>query len=153
MDESICAWNGRACTLEGMSATRVNQLLQVADALPQELREWLVAGLRAWQQGQDLEAALQLHEVASTMSYAERDDLIRVAVRTAPGASETAQMFYFLDVLTGTCEHPDPTGKQFLDILRRSRVRIPRTIRHLRRILQGRRSDSWRQRESIFDTW
>ena len=126
-----------------MSAERINELLQVADRLPDHLRAWLVQGLQDWQQGQNLEHALKLG-AAPDIDYFERDEYIRASIRLCPGESEGAQCSYFIDVITGASKHPDPTGRQFVELLARSRVYIPRTTRHLRRILNGRRQDGWR---------
>ena len=110
--------------------------------LPDDLRAWLVAGYQGWQQGQDLEGALQLN--TPTMDLDERDDLLRVAVRLCPGETETAQMFYQLEVMHGDRTHPHKTGQQFTRMLQGSRVYIPQTVRHLRRVMAGRRHDGWR---------
>ena len=133
-----------------MTAVLVNELIEAADALPAHLRDWLVDGLQAWQQGRDLEAALGLHDDDSdycSMDLYERDDLIRVAVRLCPGGSESAQACYFLEVMQGHIQHPDETGARFVELLRGARVYVPKTLRHLRRILAGRRCDGWRYRE------
>jgi hypothetical protein len=133
-----------------VTASLVNELIEAADALPAHLRDWLVDGLQAWQQGRDLEAALGLHDDDSdycSMALYERDDLIRVAIRLCPGDSESAQASFFLEVMQGHLQHPDETGRRFVYLLRGARVYVPKTLRHLRRILAGRRCDGWRYQE------
>ena len=138
-----------------MTAERVNQLLVLLpdSNLPDELAAWLAVGLAGWQRGQCLEDALHLagddpeDSDYCSMDLYERDDLIRVAIRLCPGDSESAQASFFLEVMQGHIQHPDETGGRFVDMLRVSRVYVPRTLRHLRRILAGRRQDGWRYQE------
>ena len=132
-----------------MTAERVNQLLVLLpdSELPDDVVWWLVAGLEGWQRGQSLEDALGLHDDDSdycSMDLYERDDLLRAAIRLCPGDTESAQASYFLEVMHGHAQHPDETGRRFVDLLRGARVYVPRTLRHLRRILAGRRQDGWR---------
>ena len=99
-------------------------------------------GLEGWQRGQSLEDALGLHDDDSdycSMDLYERDDLIRAAIRLCPGDSESAQASFFLGVMHGHARHPDETGARFVDMLSCARVYIPKTVRHLRRIMAGRR--------------
>jgi hypothetical protein len=136
-----------------MTAERVNQLLVLLpdSALPDDLTAWLAVGLAGWQRGQCLEDALRLTDDDSDdsgMDLYERDDLLRAAIRLCPGDSETAQASYFLEVIEGHLLHPDPTGARFVDMLHSARVYIPKTLRHLRRILAGRRQDGWRERDT-----
>jgi hypothetical protein len=137
-----------------MTGERVNQLLVLLpdSGLPDDLLWWLVAGLEGWQRGQSLEDALGLHDDDSDyccMDLYERDDLIRVAIRLCPGDSESAQASFFLEVMQGHIQHPDETGRRFVDLLRGARVYVPKTLRHLRRILAGRRQDGWRHERDI----
>ena len=127
-----------------MSAERVSELLQAANQLPSHLRDWLTQGLQDWQQGRDLETALQLLDDTPSIYLDDRDDMLRAAIRLCPGESESAQCSYFIGLINGESKHPDPAGRQFVELLARSRVYIPRTGRHLRRILAGRRADGWR---------
>ena len=135
-----------------MTAERINQLLVLLpdSELPDDVVWWLVAGLEGWQRGQSLEDALGLHDDDSdycTMDLYERDDLIRAAIRLCPGDSESAQALFFLEVMHGQARHPDETGARFVDMLRGARVYVPKTRRHLSRILAGRRCDGWRYQE------
>ena len=135
-----------------MSAERINQLLVLLpdSELPDDVVWWLVAGLEGWQRGQSLEDALGLHDDDSdycSMDLYERDDLIRAAIRLCPGDSESAQASFFLEVMHGQARHPDETGARFVDMLRGARVYVPKTRRHLSRILAGRRCDGWRHQE------
>jgi len=137
-----------------MSAEHISQLLVLLpdSELPDDVVWWLVAGLEGWQRGQSLEDALGLHDDDSghcSMDLYERDDLIRAAIRLCPGDSESAQASYFLEVMHGHARHPDETGARFVDMLRGARVYVPKTLRHLRRILAGRRCDGWRHQEDI----
>ena len=131
-----------------MSAERISELLQAANQLPDSLRAWLTTGLQGWQQGQDLERALGLCSHPA-IDHDERDGYIRASIRLCPGESDSAQMYFFIGVINGEAAHPDPTGRQFIELLARSRVYIPRTTRHLRRILQGRRQDGWKCKRDI----
>ena len=133
-----------------MSAERINQLLVLLpdSELPDDVVWWLVAGLEGWQRGQSLEDALGLHDGYEYLGIDERDELLRAAIQLCPGISASAKASYFLEILSGRLKHPDPSGRNFTDILLKSRTYIPRSIRHLRsRILQGKRHDSWRQWE------
>ena len=122
-----------------MSAERASELLRVADRLPVHLRAWLTEGLQAWQQGQELEAALGLCN-PPTIDKDERDGYIRASIRLCPGESESAQSIFFIGVINGEHDHPDPTGRQFVELLRQARCYIPTTTRHYRRILAGKRT-------------
>jgi hypothetical protein len=128
-----------------VSAERVRRLLCEADRLPDDLRAWLVAGLLGWQQGQSLEGALGLdNSDARGMDLSERDAMIVHCINAAPGESHAARIAFFVECMSGQIEHHDDTAQRFIRILHNSRVYVPGAIRHLRRILQGRRCDGWR---------
>ena len=79
-----------------MTAALVNELIEAADALPAHLRDWLVDGLQAWQDGTDLEAALHLVDSgASYMDLDERDQMLVFCINSAPGESDAAKMTFF----------------------------------------------------------
>ena len=132
-----------------MSAAFVNELIEAADALPAHLRDWLVDGLQAWQDGTDLEAALHLSESgASCMSLDERDSMLVACINSAPGESDAAKMTFFIGVIHDRATHPDETAQRFIAVMKSAQVYIPGTVRHLRRIMQGRRQDGWRIQET-----
>ena len=78
------------------------------------------------------------------MALDERDELLRVIVGLAPGESDRACCLFVLDCFAGETIHPHPVARRCLRDLRAAGVYLPGTIRHLRRILEGRRSDGWR---------
>jgi hypothetical protein len=130
-----------------MSLARVNQLLAALPGcdLPAELRRWLLRGFERWQAGHDIETALNLGDLdAPRMDFAERDDMIRYCINFAPGESAAARMAFFIECTSGCVEHPDASAQGFIRMLRSSRVYVPSTIRHLRRIMRHRRCDGWR---------
>jgi hypothetical protein len=124
-----------------MSAEHVSELIQVANRLPDSLRAWLVQGLEAWQQGRDLEQALGL--LPDSIPLGQRDSYIRTCVQSCPGDSTGAKCAFFIDVLSGIRMHPDKSARQLLAVLQHSRVYIPKTVQHLRRILDYRRQDGY----------
>ena len=124
-----------------MSAARVDRLLANLDRLPADLRTWLRDGLRQWQQGSNLEIALQID--APALSLDARDDMLRAIIKLLP-CDPDVQISFFLGLIGDGRRHPDATGQRLLEILIASRCYVPRTARHLRRILQHRRSDGWR---------
>ncbi len=127
-----------------MSAARVSQLLEVCDRLPADLGRWLAAGLQAWQQGADLETALQLDVPALDLD--QRDQLLRGVAALYPGESDDDKAAFLAGLLSdGYRKHPDPSGERLLRILRASRCRLPGSIKQLRRIVRGYRSEGWRQ--------
>ena len=135
-----------------MSAERINQLLVLLpdSELPDDVVWWLVAGLEGWQRGQSLEDALGLHDDDSghcSMDLYERDDLIRAAIRLCPGDSESAQASYFLEVMHGQPGTLMRLVRASWTCCACARVYVPKTLRHLRRILAGRRCDGWRYQE------
>jgi hypothetical protein len=125
-----------------MSAEHVSELLQAANRLPDSLRAWLVQGLERWQQGQDLEQALKL--LPDSIPLGQRDLYIRSCVQSCPGESTGAKCAFFFDVLKGARVHPDKSARQLIAVLQHSRVYIPKTVQHLRRILDYRRQDGYR---------
>jgi hypothetical protein len=125
-----------------MSSEKISELIQVADRLPDSLRAWLVPGLEAWQQGQNLEQALKL--LPNSIPLGQRDLYIRSCVQSCPGESTGAKCAFFIDVLSGIRMHPDKSARQLIAVLQHSRVYIPKTTQHLRRILDYRRQDGYR---------
>ncbi len=124
-----------------MSAKRVNELLHYCDRLPPDLAAWLRGGLRAWQQGSNLETALEID--GPRLSDDERDNALRGAMALLPvGLDDQAP--FLAGLLERGERHPDPAGEQLLRMLRAARCRIPASIKQLRRIQRGRRSDGWR---------
>lgn len=126
-----------------MSADRLDQLL---DALPDsgldpELVAWLVSGVKAFKhQGENLEVALNVAGNDS-LSLDERDELLRVCLKLSPGESFAARGCFVLDCLDGTAQHSNKLAAQLILRVRRSRVALPGSVRHLRRIANGHRSD------------
>lgn len=124
-----------------MSAERLQQLLtQLPDSgLDPELVGWVAGGLEAWREGADLETALELYRPALD----QRDEWIKLAISLCPGESTTAKCSYFLDCLDGK-QHPESTGQRLIEKLTVEPVNAHLSIKHLRRILAGRRQDGWR---------
>ena len=140
---------GRTACTASMTAALVNELIEAADALPAHLRDWLVDGLQAWQDGTDLEAALHLVDSgASYMGLDERDQMLVFCINSAPGESDAAKMTFFIEAIQDKATHPDETAQRFIAVMKSAQVYIPGTVRHLRRIMQGRRQDGWREREA-----
>jgi hypothetical protein len=122
-----------------MAAEHVTQLLQVADRLPADVRDWLVQGLEAWQCGADLEQALGLEPVGLN----QRDSMIRTVIELSPGNSVSARCSFFIGCLDGCETHPRHDMQQHVVRLRDENV--PRSLKQLRRIVNGRRADGWRE--------
>jgi hypothetical protein len=123
-----------------MSADRLDQLLEaLPGGLDPALVAWLVSGVKAWREGDDLEAALEL-ACGDAMTLDQRDELLRVVIDLSPGNSMAARCCSALDNLDGT-RHPDELAAQLILRLRRSRIRLPGTVRHLRRIANGHRCE------------
>jgi hypothetical protein len=126
-----------------VTGSRVTDLLELLPAgLPEGLAGWLRDGLERWQQGQSLEQALELD--IPTMDLRERDSLILAAIQGCPGESTAARISAFLGALDGDDDHIDRQALQFIGLLKKSRVRLPHSIRHTRRLLAGIRSPGWR---------
>lgn len=119
-----------------------------AGDLPVEGRCWLIDGFEAWQQGANLEDALHLRR----LPLDARDEQLRVILRLTPGASSTAKCALLLECLDGR-EHPAQMADGMLRNLLRTGVLIPRSIKQLRRILNGRRQDGWRQGLTLCPPW
>ena len=119
-----------------------------AGELSAEARHWLVDGLEAWQHGQPLEDALGLH----SPPLDRRDDLLRLVLQLTPGGSDTARCAFLLDCLSGV-EHPSPMAARMLEKLRASGVQVPRSIKHLRRILAGSRRDVGTEKSVLCPSW
>jgi hypothetical protein len=125
-----------------MTAERVNELIEAADALQEHLRDWLRDGFTAWQAGADLHTALCL----AGPDPDRRGDLIKTAVLLSPGESITAKAAYFISCLDGYQHHHRDDMQAIIRSLRL--ISCPRSIKQLRRIVEGRRQDGWREREA-----
>jgi hypothetical protein len=88
--------------------------------------------------GAELEQALGL----ASEPMDRRDDVLRVVLRLTPGASNTAKSAYVAECLAGDRDHVSPLAADLLNKLLESGVLIPRSIKHLRRILLGSRQDT-----------
>jgi hypothetical protein len=123
-----------------MSAEHRDALLSALPAcnLPSELVAWLTQGFAAWQQGQSLEQALELE----APDLDERDDMIRTVIELSPGESVAARCSYFIGCLDGCELHHRHDMQQQVERLRG--LSVPRSLKQLRRILDGRRQDGWR---------
>ena len=95
--------------------------------------------MQQYERGAELEQALQLANDGMTLD--ERDELLRIVLDMSPGESFTARCCFTLDCLDGTRQHSDELAARLILRLRRSRVRLPRTVRHLRRIANGYRCE------------
>lgn len=119
-----------------------------AGELPAEARQWLVDGLEGWQQGQDLESALGLHSAPLD----RRDEVLRLVLQLTPGDSDTARCAFLIECLDGR-EHPSPMAAQLLRKLQTSGVQLPRSVKHLRRILLGSRQDAGTKNAVLCPSW
>lgn len=134
-----------------MTTARVQALIEVADRLPADLAAWLVCGLEAWQRGEDLAGALGLvadldeyNDGTEWVSLDTRDEWLQIIIPLCPGASTAAQCSFFLSCLAGDVDPRNEVASGLIGRLRRSNVKVPHSIKHLRRILDGRRQDGWR---------
>jgi len=125
-----------------MTASLVTELLQAADALPDNLRDWLRDGFTAWQAGADLHTALCLDGPDPD----RRDDLLRTVIALSPGESLTARCAFTVACLIGHEQHPRADMQSIIRSLRL--INCPLSIRHMRRIMEGRRQDGWRIQEA-----
>jgi hypothetical protein len=125
-----------------LSIALVNRLLDHIDRLPDDVAGWLRDGFAAWQAGADLHEALDL----PGPDTGRRDDLLRTIIALSPGESSTARCAFVVGCLGGSERHPRPDMQHLIESLRL--VGCPRSIRQLKRIVQGRRQDSWRLREA-----
>ena len=106
--------------------------------LPGELVTWLAHGLEVQRAGGDLVEALGL----DGPDLNRRDDLLRTVIDLSPGESMTARCLFVVGCLDGQEQHP--RGDMQVVIDRLQRLPVPRSIKQLRRILNGRRQDGWR---------
>ena len=128
-----------------MSAERLQKLLAVLPSsdLPADLAGWLADGMQEYQRGAELEQALKLAS-DDTMTLDERDELLRTVLDLSPGESMAARCCYVLDCMDGS-QHSNKLASRLILRLRRSRIRLPRDARQLRRIMSGYRcEDSFR---------
>ena len=125
-----------------MSVERLQKLLAVLpdSGIPPVLAEWLAGGLEAWRAGDDLAESLELYR--PTLN--QRDGWIKMAIGLCPGESDTAKISFFIDCLDGHRQHPETTGQHLVERLTHEPVMVPRSIKQLLRILDGRRQDGWR---------
>ena len=130
-----------------MNVEAVLFALRAGDLSP-EARRWLIEGLEAWQQGQDLESALGLH----SQPLDRRDELLRVVLRLSPGGSDTARCAFLVECLDGR-QHPSTMATHLLDKLQSSGVQLPCSVRHLARILNGSRRDSETENRVLCPDW
>lgn len=123
-----------------MSAERLNALLgHLPDSqLPADLVQWLQQGFTSWQAGHDLGQALELEPV----DLNQRDSMICVVISLSPGNSVAARCSYFLSCLDGCETHRRHDMQRRVERLRE--MDVPRSLKQLRRILNGRRQDGWK---------
>ena len=123
-----------------MSADRLHRLLTALpdSGLDPELAAWVACGFEAWQSGGNLIEALGL---ASDL-LDRRDELIRMVIPMCPGESGAARFSYFRSCVTGDIQHESQTARQLIRKIQALPVVVP-TVRHLRRIMRGRRQDGW----------
>ena len=123
---------------------RVSQLLDALPSagLPLELVGWLRDGFTAWQAGADLHSALSLNGP----DVDRRDDLLRIVILLSPGESITAQCAYTIACLDGRQHHHRQDMQNIVRSLQL--VGCPRSIKQLKRIVEGRRQDGWHVREA-----
>ena len=101
---------------------------------------WLSGAIYAFKnRGDDLEAALGIAGDES-LTIDQRDELLRVVLDLSPGESFTARGCAVLDCLDGS-QHNNKLAARLVLRLRRSRIRLPRTVRHLRCIANGHRCE------------
>jgi hypothetical protein len=105
--------------------------------LPGDLVAWLTHGLEVQRAGGDLLEALGLEGP----DLNRRDDLLRTVIDLAPGESITARCFFVIECLDGA-RFPRNDMQHLIDRLQR--LSVPRSVRQLRRILDGRRQDGWK---------
>ena len=121
-----------------------------AGELPARARRWLIIGFERWQQGAVLEAALGLD---TTAPLDRRDESLRMALQLAPGGSDTAKCAYIVECLNGDREHASTMAAEVLHKLRASGGQVPRSIRHLTRILNGSRAASETESGWLCPAW
>lgn len=73
----------------------------------------------------------------------QRDDLIREVIALSPGESVKARCSFFLDCLSGQQSHPRRDMRRVIEQLQD--MGTPRSVKQLRRILDYRRQDGWRE--------
>ena len=105
--------------------------------LPGELVAWLVYGFEVQRAGGDLLEALGL----IGLDLDERDDMTRTVINLSPGDSVAGLCSYFIDCLDGQKTHTRPDMQRHIERLQY--MGVPRSVRHLRRIVNGRRQDGW----------
>lgn len=122
-----------------MSAEYVAELLELLpdSDLPAELVEWLLDGFTRYQDfGEDIAEALGLDQPLID----RRDELLKMCVMMAPSDSMTAKAAFTLACLHHGQTHPDPTAQKFIERLRSLPCRLPHSIRHLARLIDGDRA-------------
>ena len=124
-----------------MSDQYRDALLAVLPAcdLPAELVAWLAHGLEVQRAGGSLVEALGLEGP----DMGRRDDIIRTAILLSPGVSTAARCAFFVDCLDNNRQHPRKDMQHMIGVLRF--LDVPRTTRHLTRIVDNRRQDGWRE--------
>ena len=131
-----------------MSVEELLASLRAGD-LPPQARRWLIEGLEAWQQGQDLESALGLH----SEPLDRRDELLRAVIEVSPGDSTTAKCAYAAECLAADRDHVSPLAADLVRKLQASAIAIPQSIRQLARILNGTRQDSETENACLCPDW
>jgi hypothetical protein len=119
-----------------------------AGQLPAAMRRWLAAGLERFQLGAELEAALGL----ASEPLDRRDESLRLVLQLTPGGSDTARCAFVIECLACR-KHPSDTARQLLKKLQASGMQMPRSIRHLSRILNGSRAASETENGVLCPDW
>ena len=117
-----------------MTVERVEELVVELPhcELPAHLRLWLLDGFTRYLGGDDLHEALDLHSHLRD----RRNELLRLVVALTPAARLRDRIAFVLDCLHGDARHPDQTARKFIDRLRTLDVRLPRSMKHLRRLVE-----------------
>jgi hypothetical protein len=121
-----------------MSASRVRELLQALpdSRLPASLRAWLQTGFKEWERGADLAEALDLNQPLID----RRDEMLRIVVALAPGEHRSTQAAFTLSCLHQGQRHPDPVAARFIGRIKEMPVRLPKSVRHMVRIVDADRN-------------
>lgn len=120
-----------------------------AGQLPAAARRWLIAGFERWQQGAELAAALGL----DSAPLDRRDDLLRVVLRLSPGDSIAAKCAYASECLNGGRDHASTMAAELVCKLLANGEPVPRSIKHLRRILLGSRQEAETENSVLCPSW
>jgi len=99
--------------------------------------------------GAELEQALGL----TSEPLDRRDDLLRAIIELAPGGSGASKAAYAVECLAGDRDHVSPLAAELLNKLQASGAQMPRSIRHLSRILNGSRAASETENGVLCPDW